>query len=428
MTSSRRQFLTVAAIATAAGLTGCSSAGQADDGTAALQFTWWGNDVRNANTTDAIAAYVAAHPAVTIGAQPGEWSSYWDKLATQTAGNTSPDVIQMSTSYISEYGDRGALLDLNAYGIDTTKFTEGTLDSGTIKGTLYGVNAGINTPTILANPSLFDRAGVDLPDDTTWTWEDLKDLSAELTSKLGDDIFGISAFAGAGDTLFSAWLRQRGRELFTADALAFDVTDVEAWLDLMVTYTKTKATPPAARISEDAAKSLDQMDFVVGRTVMANFWSNQVEAVNGASGEEMRILRFPSITGRAVERKTWYHASMQWSASARTEHPEAVVAFINWLTNSTECADIMLAERGIPPNSEVLAAITPQLAKAQQQVSTFITDIQPELAPEPVALPTGGGTLPDVLQRYAMDTLFGRTTPAAAATAFIQEVESNLAT
>ena len=57
-----------------------------------------------------IAAYQAANPNVKIEGQPGEFTSYWDKLATQTAGGTAPDIIQMDMNYISEYGNRGALL------------------------------------------------------------------------------------------------------------------------------------------------------------------------------------------------------------------------------------------------------------------------------------------------------------------------------
>ena len=123
----------------AAGLSACgggsSSSGSAD-GSADLQLTWWGNDVRNKNTTEAITAYTSANPKVKISPQPGEWASYWDKLATQTAGNTAPDIIQMDMAYISEYGNRGALLDLAEHGADTSKFAEGTVDSGKIDGKL----------------------------------------------------------------------------------------------------------------------------------------------------------------------------------------------------------------------------------------------------------------------------------------------------
>ena len=109
-----------------------------------------------------------------IEGQPGEFTSYWDKLATQTAGGTAPDIIQMDMAYIAEYGTRNALLDLK--DVDVSKFVEGTVDSGKIDDTLVGVNAGINSAIIFANPQVFEKAKMELPDDTTWTWDQMARL------------------------------------------------------------------------------------------------------------------------------------------------------------------------------------------------------------------------------------------------------------
>ena len=156
----RRQLLIggLGAAAASMGLTACgggsSSGGGGANGSADMQFAYWSNDVRTKNTTAAINAYTKAHPNVKVSQQPGEFSTYWDKLATQTAGNKAPDIIQMDMAYIAEYGKRGALLDLAKHGADTSKFVEGSVDSGKIDGKLVGVNAGINSPTILANPKI----------------------------------------------------------------------------------------------------------------------------------------------------------------------------------------------------------------------------------------------------------------------------------
>ncbi|RCK68161.1 extracellular solute-binding protein [Desertihabitans brevis] len=432
MAVNRRQFLTaaggLAAVAGSGGLAACGDSGSGGggnaDGSAELAFAWWGNEVRNANTTAAIDAYTAANPNVTISPQPGEWASYWDKLATQTAGNTAPDIIQMDMAYISEYGTRGALLDLEEYGVDVSKFAEGTVDSGRIDGTLYGVNAGINTPTILANPELYEEAGVDMPDDTTWTWEEYGAIAEELSAKLGSGSFGSDSIFN--DVLLSAYLRQQGKELFTPEGLGFAVEDVIPWFELMKSFVDSGALPDAARISEGATKPLDQGDFVVGNSAMAQYWSNQVEAVNKSSGKTMAILRYPSTTGQATDRKAWYKASMLWSASARTRHPEAAVALINWWVNSSESAEANLAERGIPANLEIREQVTPELSEDQQAVAEFIADIEPELGTTPIAPPPGGGELGDIMQRYQLDMLFGRTAPADAANGFYTEASSNL--
>ncbi len=117
---------------------------------------------------------------------------------------------------------------------------------------------------------------------------------------------------------------------------------------------------------------------------------------------------------------------MLWSASARTKYPEQSVALVNWWVNSPECADINLAERGVPANTEILAAITPKLSPDQKNVAKFIADIKPELAPTPVAPPPGGGKINDTLTRYQNDVLTGRSSSADAAAKFVDEAKSNL--
>jgi multiple sugar transport system substrate-binding protein len=430
MAVTRRQFLIGAGLAAAAtgGLSACGSdsgsGGGGEGGATNMTFAWWSNPTRTANTNKAIAAYMAANPGVTIEGQPGEFSSYWDKLATQTAGNTAPDIIQMDMNYISEYGTRGALLDLEENGGDVSKFAEGTVDSGRIDGKLVAINAGVNALCILMAPDIFEKAKMDLPDDTTWTWDELKEISAEVASK-ADVTAGIAGLFTTDGPLGN-FVRQNGKELFTPDGLAFEAADAQAWFDLMVEFQKAKAIGTAENVSEEATKPLDQNAITVGTAAMQLSNSNQLEAFTAAAGKELTLLRLPSLTGQAVDRKAWYKASQLFSASARTKNPEAAVKFINWLVNSPESANINLAERGIPANTEMLALVEPKLSAPQKQVAKYIADIKPELAATPIAPPPGGGTIALILVRYATDVLFGRSSTADAGAKFVEELKSNL--
>jgi multiple sugar transport system substrate-binding protein len=436
MAVTRREFLIGGGLAAAAatlGLSACapgsgggSQGSGGDKNNASLALAWWGNPTRNKNTQAEIDAYTKANSGVKIEAQPGEFASYWEKLATQTAGGTAPDIIQMDMAYISEYGNRGALLDLS--GVDTSKFVEGTVDSGKIGGKLVGINAGINSLVIMANPSVFEKAKMELPDDTTWTWDELMEVSTEVAAKANVPFGAASIFPSDG--MFGTWLRQHGKELFTADGLGFEVGDAQEWFEMMVKAEKGKSIGSAQQISEEgqgpSAKPLDQSAVVVGKAAMQTFNSNQLEAMNAASGKTMKMLRAPSLTGKATDRKAWYKASMLWSASAKTKQPEAAVAWINWWVNSQEAADLDKAERGIPANGELQEALRPKLSPAQQTVSKFITDIKPELGTTPIAPPPGGGTLVEVMFRNQTDVLFGRASVADAAKKFVDELKSNL--
>ncbi len=436
MAVSRRQFLLgaggLAAAATTGGLAACApgsgggggaGGGGGGGGQTNLALAWWGNPTRNQNTQKMIDTYTKANPNVKIEPQPGEGANYWDKLATQTAGGQAPDIIQMDMNYISEYGSRGALLDLGK--VDVSKFVEGTVDSGKINGKLVGINAGINTALFFASPKIFEKAKMDLPDDKTWTWDQLIEVGAEVASK-ADVPFGVAALINS-DAMFGTFVRQHGKELFTEKGLGFEAAEAQAWYDFLLKGVKAKAFGSPEQISEEVSKPLDQSAIVVGRAAIQFYNSNQLEAVtNAAGGELMEMLRGPSMTGKATDRKTWYKASMLWSASAKTKNADAVVAWINWYANSPEAGNIEKAERGIPPNSEMQEAVKPNLSAAQKKVLQYITDIKPEVANTPIAPPPGGGTIAEKLQRHGTDVLFGRASSADAAQKFVEELKAEL--
>jgi multiple sugar transport system substrate-binding protein len=434
MALNRRQFLIgaggLAAAATTMGLGACapgssgggSQGGGNQGGKTNLALAWWGNPTRNKNTQAMIDAYMKANPNVAITGQPGDFTSYWDKLATQTAGGQAPDIIQMDMLYISEYGTRGALLDLGS--VDTSKFVEGTVDSGKINGKLVGVNAGINSALIFASPKVFEKAKMNMPDDKTWTWDQLIEIGAEVASKAGVP-FGVASLLQS-DALFGTFVRQHGKELFTENGLGFDVPEAQAWYDYLLKGQKAKAFGTPEQVSEEQPKPLDQSAIVVGNAAMQYYNSNQLEAVSAAAGEQLKMLRGPSLAGKATERKTWYKASMLWSASSKSKNPDAAIAWINWFANTPDAANIDLAERGIPPNTEILAEVKPKLSSAQKVVAKYIEDIKPEVGETPIAPPPGGGTIQTVIFRHGIDVLFGKTSPADGAKQFVDEMKSNL--
>nr|WP_275451112.1 extracellular solute-binding protein [Arthrobacter sp. H5] len=124
--------------------------------------------------------YEEANPGTTISAEYSDWGGYWDKLATTIAARDAPDIIQMDLGVINEYMGRGALLPIPE-SVDTSRIEPSALEPGQTEDGLAGVPNGVNTYAIFANPAIFEKAGVPLPDDATWTWDDYERISKEIT-------------------------------------------------------------------------------------------------------------------------------------------------------------------------------------------------------------------------------------------------------
>jgi multiple sugar transport system substrate-binding protein len=427
--SKRRLRASAIIAATAAAVLALSACGggaeqKSADGKVELRFSWWGGDKRAQLTQAAIAAFEAENPNIKIKAEYGDWSGYWDKLATQVAANDAPDIIQMDEKYITEYSTRGALLDLSKYKIDTSKLDEAALNAGKGSKGLTGIAAGINAATILANPAVFKAAGVPLPDDKTWTWEDFERIAAEVTSKSPKGTYGAAAY-GTDEASLGVWLRQNGKSLYTQDGkLGFEPSDIAGYWDFLKEMSEQKAVPTASEIVEAEAAPLDQSGLATGKNGMAFWWSNQLPALEKAAGGELQILRFPSKTGKAADTQLWYKASQFWSASSRTKHPEETAKFIDFLANNVKAGEILLADRGVYPNSDVREAIAPKLAAADTKVVNFISEIQPELGEAPAAPPKGAGAIQEIIKRYSSEVLFNRLSTEEAGKKAVDEMKS----
>lgn len=426
----RRGLLGLGALATAGlGLSACGGgsggSGGGGGGPATLRFAWWGNPTRNEDTEEVIAAWAEAHPDVTLTPEPGEWGSYWDRLATQTAGNDMPDILQMDMAYIREYGDRGALLDLSEYDFDTSEFAPGTAEAGKTKDGLVGVNAGVNAPVLLANPAVFEAAGVEFPDDDTWTWEDLTELARTITTSTKEKYFGISGTIG-GSVGLEFWLRQAGKALFTEEGLGFDVPDVVPFFTWVKELTDVKGSPSAAATVEDEAKATDQQMFATGKTGMCLYWSNQVSSLDAASGQDLTMLKMPSATGKFTDTAYWYKASMLWSASSRTKHPEAAAQVIDFLVNQPTAVKIIKAERGMPPNLEMRKLIIEDLNDSDKKSAAFLEEITPGITDAPIPPLPGNSAVGDALSRQLTELTFGRTDVQTAATTFVDDARSGI--
>lgn len=408
--------LSVSALA----LTGCGAAdGASDDGNVELRFAWWGSDTRHQQTQEIIDAFEEQNPGVTIVGEYGDFGGYWDKLATQTASSDAPDIIQMDEKYLREYANNGALLDLS--DVDVAELDEGVVDSGRTEEGLFGVATGVNVMAMMANPTIYEEAGVELPDDSTWTWDDFSEVAQQIDENT--DAYGMS---GPNEPAgFQIWLRQQGKELTTPEGeLGFEADDAAGYLSLWRQMMEDGALPPASVITEDQEPGPDQSLTGTNGAAMGMWWTNQLSALNSASGNQLVPLRFPSTDGSEGGAQLFQKSAMFMSGSARTEHPEEVKAFIDFMVNSEEAGKINLADRGLPANETVREAVLPELSEADTAAAEFVEEIQPELGEALPVPPLGFSTLQEILYRYELDVFFDRSSPEDAARSMIAEMES----
>ena len=386
---------------------------------------WWGNDKRNALTQQVLDNFMAKYPNITVTTETADFSSYWQKLSTEIAANQTPDVIQMDEKYIAQYGLDENLMDLESIDIDLSKFDQVSIDAGRVDGTLYGATFGINVPVILANPQVFTQAGVAMPDDSKWTWDDYASIAQQIGAKGGSDYYGSTSLIGV-DGALKVWLREHGKQQFTADGIGFTADDVtpyyQYWLDLQ----NKNGAPPATVSVEENQAALNQGLFATNRAGLTFQWSNQVTALDAATEQDVSLLRPPTTTGNSKDANLWLKSSMYLSIGKDTQHADAALKLVEYLINETEAGTVLGTERGIPANSDVRDAVKANMGPSDQKVVAFMDKITPELGgASQVPLP-GGGQSETLQKKYGEAVLTGGSTPADGAASFVADLKKEM--
>ncbi|SDG60885.1 multiple sugar transport system substrate-binding protein [Lentzea fradiae] len=391
-----------------------------------LRFTWWGGDDRHKRTQQVIELFQKKHPNITIKGEFKEWNGYWDSLATTMAANDAPDIIQMDELYIGSYAERGALLDLNEAGkhLDTANFDEKALATGTIGGKRYGLPVGLAMYSIIANLDLLEKYGVPVPDDTKWSWDDLKTIGDQVSKASGGTVFGVQS-PGINDAAgLGIRARQQGEAMFDADAKVVLPQEIarEYW-QYILDLSKSGATAPPSVTIEKASAGLNQSATATGTAAFGLWWNTQLTALTAASGARLKLMRLPGETqGKAPG--AYYKPSMFWSVSARSKYPAEAAAFVSFLANDEESAKILLTERGVPANQKIRELIAGQLKETDKAAKEYLDTVP--VSDPPRVTPNGASTLDTILKRHTEDVLFGRSTPDEAAASYIKEVQSEV--
>ncbi|MEZ0164599.1 ABC transporter substrate-binding protein [Kineococcus sp. LSe6-4] len=430
----RRQAVTtlaatgsVAALAACApGSSGGSSGGDGGGGT--LRVSTWGNDSRLKLTQEAAAAFEKANPDIKVTIENTEWTAYWDKLATGTAANDSPDVIQMDELYIAAYGTRGALLDLETVSdqLDLSDMNENMRETGVVDDTFVGAPIGTGNFSVGVNPVLLEQAGVPMPDDTTWTWDDFADIAAQVSTALGaQGIFGFDMF-GAGTAELGSWVRQFGQEVFPREGeTPVEVDTVTRFFEYANRLIEIGATPPASIQSENTSAALDATLFATNRSAFHLQFHTQISAYAAASGNTLQLLRLPAQSAGESPRMV-NKASMYWSIASRTSQSENAAKFIDFMLTDPAATTILTTERGIPAIPAVQEDILPALSPQGTIALEFTQEITSEVVDPPQVTPATASAWNTDFPTIGTEVIFGRTTPAEGAQRTVSTAESLL--
>lgn len=355
-----------------------TAASGSSSGDTSMVFAWWGNQTRNDRTNSAIAEYEKQNSNVKIEGQFSEWGDYWQKLATNSAGNALPDIIQMDYQYLNQYMNTGLLYDLTEFTkdgtLDTSKWNKNMINAGTMDGKLVAVCAGINGPALVYDKAITDKAGVTMKDNMTN--DEFIAACKTIYEKTG---YKTNIQYGTAQEIFSYWCRSDGKILFNTGKVDATAEELTKYFKIYEDGEKDGWMIDPTVFAEIKIGSVEQDPLVYGeepanKSWCTFCWSNQYVAMLKAAkeGQDLQLTTWPSPDPKKSD---FLKPSQFFSVSANAKNPKAAAAFINWLTNSEDANNILLGERGIPMNSDISEKVSAQLSENDQKTYTFVNDV-----------------------------------------------------
>ncbi len=158
------------------------------------------------------------HPNITIDFQDTPAEEITDKLLTQVAGGTAPDVAYLDQSVVVDFASRNALVNLEDYiakskAVKKDDYVAAWRDAASYQGDMYGLPFDGESTGLFYRTDLFEAAGITAPPKT---WDEFQAAAEKLTNK-DEKKYGFILFAPEAAYYWYPWLWQAGGRLLSED-------------------------------------------------------------------------------------------------------------------------------------------------------------------------------------------------------------------
>ena len=351
---SKRQFLVAAAASLATPYVRAAAPVE-------LRMSWWGgSDIHKAQLA-ALRRFEARYPNIRVRAEYTGWAGHLERLTTQIAGNTAPDLMQINWSWLVLFSlDGRGFYDLGklAGELDLGPFAADALSFGTIAGKLNGLPITNSARLFFYNASTYERAGLRLPA----SWDELFAAGPIFRDQLGPGYYPLSLNLQEMTAVGRTWLLQRsGKPLVDERARRLNATESDMQ-ELAALYRRLVAEhviPPVEELASYGNVPLQEMrSWIDGRYAGVHQWMSAIgRAVDTlAPGQRVELGGFPMRAG-AVDAGLHCRPASLYAINADTKHPNEAAVLLNFLLHDEEAVRTLGLKRGPPVSARALQTL-----------------------------------------------------------------------
>lgn len=380
-----------------------------------LRFSWWGSDTRHEATIAAIERYMELNPHVTIEYEYMGFDAYYQKLLTQLAGGTQPEIVSVDYKWIGDLVAQGKpFININEISdqIDLTNFDTDFIKEYCGQGDyLIGVPCGVNGRGVLYNTEFFETYGLTASND--WDWEDLL-AAGESVNQQNENAHLLFLTNDVLVYITRDLIKQKYGENMINDNYELICTpeDLVECMDMVRKLVDTGTMPPFEESVLYETVFADQIpNWLEGTWGMTVLSASNLPSIVAASPFEIDTMRWV-VADDAKNSAITIAPTMMLAIPTACAYPEEAAAFINWFMNDEEAIRITGDTRGIPANNAA-RAILEEEGLISPQVSSMLEQAMAD-GGSPENGPTLGAECAAIISDYSHKVGYGEMTPEEA--------------
>ncbi len=190
-------------------LSGC---GRKEEGKVRLKYAIFSTPKYIQLEKELIKDFESKNPDIKVELRTAGYGLHHEKIQVEIVAGMAPDLWLTDGVYIMEWAERGVIEELTELFNSKMKSEEyfGLQALRDPEGRLWGIPKEIQTFGLFYNKDIFDRFGVQYPDDS-WTWDEVVCAAKSLTKDTdGDGRVDIYGFGQGVVTLISNLIYQYG--------------------------------------------------------------------------------------------------------------------------------------------------------------------------------------------------------------------------